>query len=208
MPVWSGRGARTSPSGVTPAARGPILVEGVALAMKSPALAMGHGLAFLAEDRKETGGFLILDCLENIQKALTTNQKAKNGFAHQAKVTALAKAMVAKLRIKTPGPGETGENLSGGNQQELPIACWLLTKPRILIPDEPARGIDVDAKAETRRLIAELAGRGVAVLMISSEMPEVLGMSGPIMLKNEAPVSGFLHRDEADQVRIMAPAAK
>ena len=99
-------------------------------------------------------------------------------------------------------------NLSGGNQQKVLIGRWLLTGPRILILDEPTRGIDVGAKAEIHRLIVELARQGAAVLMISSDLPEVLGMSDRIMVMHEGRVTGFLGRDEADQVRIMTLASK
>jgi ribose transport system ATP-binding protein/inositol transport system ATP-binding protein len=99
-------------------------------------------------------------------------------------------------------------NLSGGNQQKVLIARWLLTKPRILILDEPTRGIDVGAKAEIHRLISKLAGEGVAVIMISSEMPEILGMSDRIMVIHEGHVTGLLDRSEADQVKIMELASQ
>ncbi len=102
---------------------------------------------------------------------------------------------------------ERVENLSGGNQQKVLIGRWLLTKPKILILDEPTRGIDVGAKAEIHKLITRLAGEGVAVIMISSEMPEVLGMSDRIMVMHEGRVTGFLDRAEADQVKIMELAA-
>ncbi len=130
------------------------------------------------------------------------------GFIDQKTVTKLAEDMAAKLRVKTPDLSEKVENLSGGNQQKLLIARWLLTKPRILILDEPTRGIDVGAKSEIHRLITGLAAEGVAVLMISSELPEVLGMSDRIMVMHEGHVSGFLDRDEADQVKIMDLAAR
>ena len=102
------------------------------------------------------------------------------------------------LRVKTPDLHERIMNLSGGNQQKVLIGRWLLTKPQILILDEPTRGIDVGAKAEIHRLISKLAGEGVAVIMISSEMPEVLGMSDRIMVMHEGHVTGFLDRAEAD----------
>jgi inositol transport system ATP-binding protein len=111
------------------------------------------------------------------------------------------------LRVKTPDMHERVENLSGGNQQKVLIGRWLLTKPKILILDEPTRGIDVGAKAEIHKLITRLAGEGVAVIMISSEMPEVLGMSDRIMVMHEGRVTGFLDRAEADQVKIMELAA-
>ena len=133
---------------------------------------------------------------------------AKAGFVDQKAVTGLAEEMAGRLRVKTPNLAERVENLSGGNQQKLLIARWLLTKPRILILDEPTRGIDVGAKSEIHRLITNLAAEGVAVLMISSELPEVLGMSDRIMVMHEGHVSGFLTRDEADQVKIMELAAR
>ena len=112
-----------------------------------------------------------------------------------------------RSRVKTPDMAEPIINLSGGNQQKVLIARWLLTRPKILILDEPTRGIDVGAKAEIHRLISKLAGEGVAVIMISSEMPEVLGMSDRIMVVHEGRVTGFLNRDEANQVKIMELAS-
>ena len=117
-------------------------------------------------------------------------------------------AMAQRLRVKTPGMEEIILNLSGGNQQKVLVGRWLLTNPKILILDEPTRGIDVGAKAEIHRLVSELAGQGVAILMISSEMPEVLGMSDRIVVMHEGHVSGILDRKDADQVSIMDLAAK
>ncbi|MBB4273469.1 sugar ABC transporter ATP-binding protein [Rhizobium mongolense] len=194
--------------GIQPATSGEIVIDGTPVKIDSPSAAMAHGMAFLTEDRKETGCFLILNCLENIQSALITRSHVKAGFVDQATVTRLSEEMAAKLRVKTPNLQETVENLSGGNQQKLLIARWLLTKPRILILDEPTRGIDVGAKAEIHRLITALAAEGVAVLMISSELPEVLGMSDRIMVMHEGHVSGFLDRAEATQVKIMNLAAR
>lgn len=194
--------------GVTPASSGEILIDGKIAAISNPSDAMASGLAFLTEDRKETGCFLTLNCLENIQSALITRSHVKAGFVDQSTVTKLAEEMAAKLRVKTPNLHETVENLSGGNQQKLLIARWLLTKPRILILDEPTRGIDVGAKSEIHRLITGLAAEGVAVLMISSELPEVLGMSDRIMVMHEGHVAGFLDRADATQVKIMDLAAR
>lgn len=194
--------------GVTQPTSGEILVDGEPVTIDSPSAAMSHGFAFLTEDRKETGCFLILNCLENIQSALITRSHVKAGFVNQSTVTKLAQEMAAKLRVKTPNLYEAVENLSGGNQQKLLIARWLLTKPRILILDEPTRGIDVGAKAEIHGLITALAAEGVAVLMISSELPEVLGMSDRIVVMHEGRVSGVLDRADANQVKIMELAAR
>ncbi|CZT34477.1 sugar ABC transporter ATP-binding protein [Rhizobium sp. 9140] len=194
--------------GVTPATSGEILVNGTAVTIGSPSAAMAQGFAFLTEDRKETGCFLSLNCLENIQSALITRSHVKGGFVDQSTVTKLSEDMARQLRVKTPNLYETVENLSGGNQQKLLIARWLLTKPRILILDEPTRGIDVGAKSEIHRLITGLAAEGVAVLMISSELPEVLGMSDRIVVMHEGRVSGVLDRADATQVKIMDLAAR
>ena len=193
--------------GVTPASAGTISVYGKPVKVTSPSVAMAQRMAFLTEDRKETGCFLLLDIQENTQMAVLQNSYVKGGFVQQAAIARDSIAMSNALRVKTPDMQEPMINLSGGNQQKVLISRWLLTKPRILILDEPTRGIDVGAKAEIHRLISKLAGDGVAVIMISSEMPEVLGMSDRIMVIHEGRVTGFLDRSEADQVKIMELAS-
>lgn len=193
--------------GVTPASAGTISIKGKDVRMSSPSVAMAHGMAFLTEDRKETGCFLLLDIQENTQMAVLQNKYVKNGFVQQGKLSKDSADMANTLRVRTPDMQEPIINLSGGNQQKVLISRWLLTKPRILILDEPTRGIDVGAKAEIHRLVSELARDGVAVIMISSEMPEVLGMSDRIMVIHEGRVTGFLDRSEADQIKIMELAS-
>jgi inositol transport system ATP-binding protein len=194
--------------GVTPASSGSISINGKEVSIKTTAAAMANGMAFLTEDRKETGCFLLLDIQENTQMAVLQTRYVKNGFVQQTQLAKDSMAMSNALRVKTPDMHEPIINLSGGNQQKVLISRWLLTKPRILILDEPTRGIDVGAKAEIHRLISKLAGEGVAVIMISSEMPEVLGMSDRIMVVHGGHVTGFLNRDEANQVKIMQLASK
>ena len=193
--------------GVTPASAGTISIHGKEVRMTSPSVAMEHGMAFLTEDRKETGCFLLLDIQENTQMAVLQNKYVKYGFVQQKQLAKDSNDMAATLRVRTPDMQEPIMNLSGGNQQKVLISRWLLTKPRILILDEPTRGIDVGAKAEIHRLVSELAKDGVAVIMISSEMPEVLGMSDRIMVIHEGRVTGFLDRSDADQVKIMELAS-
>jgi inositol transport system ATP-binding protein len=193
--------------GVSPASSGTISINGKQVKMSSPSVAMANGMAFLTEDRKETGCFLLLDIQENTQMAVLQNKYVKYGFVQQAALAKDSADMANTLRVRTPDMQEPIINLSGGNQQKVLISRWLLTKPRILILDEPTRGIDVGAKAEIHRLVSELAKDGVAVIMISSEMPEVLGMSDRIMVIHEGRVTGFLNRDEADQVKIMELAS-
>jgi inositol transport system ATP-binding protein len=193
--------------GVTPASSGTIELFGRQVRVDSPATAMRHGMAFLTEDRKDTGCFLLLDIQENTQIAVLQSGYVRNGFVEQKRLSRDSLEMSNALRVKTPDMSEPIINLSGGNQQKVLISRWLLTRPKILILDEPTRGIDVGAKAEIHRLISKLAGEGVAVIMISSEMPEVLGMSDRIMVIHEGRVTGFLNRDEANQVKIMELAS-
>ncbi|MBG1230727.1 sugar ABC transporter ATP-binding protein [Aestuariivirga litoralis] len=193
--------------GVSPASSGTISIKGKELAVTSPSIAMANGMAFLTEDRKETGCFLLLDIQENTQMAVLQTKYVNFGFVKQRALAADSKIMSDRLRVRTPDMQEPIINLSGGNQQKVLISRWLLTKPRILILDEPTRGIDVGAKAEIHRLVSELVKAGVAVIMISSEMPEVLGMSDRIMVVHEGRVTGFLDRKDADQVKIMELAS-
>ena len=125
----------------------------------------------------------------------------------QAKLLAACRAAAAAVRVKTPDLFEPVQHLSGGNQQKVLVGRWLLTAPRILILDEPTRGIDVGAKAEIHRLISTLAAEGAAVIMISSEMPEILGMSDRVMVMRQGRVAGILDRSEANQVDLMRLAA-
>ncbi len=194
--------------GVTPSDAGTISIRGQEVKIRSTSAAMANGMAFLTEDRKDTGCFLLLDIQQNTQMAVLQNKYVKYGFVQQAQLSKDSVEIARTLRVRTPDMEEPIINLSGGNQQKVLISRWLLTKPRILILDEPTRGIDVGAKAEIHRLISELARDGVAVIMISSEMPEVLGMSDRIMVVHGGRVSGFLNRDEADQVKIMELASR
>lgn len=194
--------------GVTPATSGKIKISDQEIVIDSPGKAMAQGMAFLTEDRKETGCFLPLSVRENMQIAALKESYSRYGIVDQQSINKLCVEMETALRIKTPDLDERIENLSGGNQQKALIARWLLTKPRILILDEPTRGIDVGAKAEIHRLVSQLASEGVAIIMISSELPEVLGMSDRIMVMHEGHMTGILDRKDANQVKIMELAAR
>jgi ABC-type sugar transport system, ATPase component len=194
--------------GVTPASSGTIEIDGKPVRIDSPTTAIRNRMAFLTEDRKDTGCLLILDVLENMQLAVLQDRFVRNGFVEENRLAVECEEMCRKLRVKTPSLGERVENLSGGNQQKVLIGRWMLTNPKILILDEPTRGIDVGAKAEIHRLVTEMARNGVAVIMISSEMPEVLGMSDRIMVMHEGRVTGFLDRAEATQVKVMDLASR
>ena len=194
--------------GVSPARGGQIFIDGTRVAVDSPRTAVACGMGFVTEDRKETGCFLPLDVLDNLDVALLGGDFVRLGFVRRGPVRRACADMTRQLRVKTPGLHECIGNLSGGNQQKVLIGRWLLTHPRILILDEPTRGIDVGAKTEIHQLITQLAAQGAAILMISSEMPEILAMSHRIMVMHEGRVTGVLERDSADQETIMALAAQ
>ncbi|MEL7551695.1 sugar ABC transporter ATP-binding protein [Pseudomonas protegens] len=192
--------------GITPSDGGEIVLDGQPLRIGDPHRAIEKGLALLTEDRKLSGLFPCLSVLENMEVAVLPHY-AGGGFVQQKALRALCEDMCRKLRVKTPSLEQCIDTLSGGNQQKALLARWLMTQPRILILDEPTRGIDVGAKAEIYRLIASLAGEGMAVIMISSELPEVLGMSDRVMVMHEGQLMGTLDRNEATQERVMQLAS-
>jgi inositol transport system ATP-binding protein len=187
---------------------GQILIDGHEVQLASPRDALAHHCALVTEDRKESGCFLPLDVLANLEISVLNRGFVKWGFVRRRALTQACALMSRQLRVRTPHLQERIENLSGGNQQKVLIGRWLLTAPRILILDEPTRGVDVGAKSEIHELIARLVAQGVAVLMISSEMPEILGMSHRIMVMHEGRVTGILGHEQADQVSIMELAAR
>ncbi|AZO07957.1 sugar ABC transporter ATP-binding protein [Mesorhizobium sp. M3A.F.Ca.ET.080.04.2.1] len=193
--------------GISPATSGSIEVGGKSVSIGSPREAMKNGMALLTEDRKASGCFLTLGIQENTQMAALQSAYVRCGFVERGKLSLDAGRMVQTLHVKTPSMRQPIVYLSGGNQQKVLIGRWLLTNPKILILDEPTRGVDVGAKAEIHSLISRLAGSGAAVVMISSELPEVLGMSDRIMVVHAGRVTGILGRHEADQHKIMELAS-
>ncbi|MDS0461525.1 ATP-binding cassette domain-containing protein, partial [Klebsiella pneumoniae] len=156
---------------------------------------------------KKSGLFLVLSVLENMSIVKMPEYIGKSGFVQHVKMAEDCMEQIRRLNIKTPTMDQIINNLSGGNQQKVLIARWLLAQPKILILDEPTRGIDVGAKAEIYHLISELANRGVAVIMVSSELPEILGMSDRVMVMHEGRITGILEKDEADQETILSLAS-
>ena len=192
--------------GITPSDGGEIRLDGLPVRISSPNQAIEKGFALLTEDRKLTGLFPCLSVLENMEMAILPLY-AGNGFIQQKALRALCEDMCKKLRVKTPSLEQCIDTLSGGNQQKALLARWLMTNPRVLILDEPTRGIDVGAKVEIYRLISFLASEGMAVIMISSELPEVLGMSDRVIVMHEGELMGTLDRSEATQERVMQLAS-
>ncbi|WP_296262445.1 MULTISPECIES: sugar ABC transporter ATP-binding protein [unclassified Pseudomonas] len=188
--------------GITPCTGGEIHLDGAPIRVSDPHFAIDKGFALLTEDRKLSGLFPCLSVLENMEMAVLPHY-AGSGFVHQKALRTLCEDMCKKLRVKTPSLEQCIDTLSGGNQQKALLARWLMTNPRVLILDEPTRGIDVGAKAEIYRLISLLASEGMAVIMISSELPEVLGMSDRVMVMHEGQMMGTLDRAQATQERVM-----
>jgi len=207
--VGSGRSALAATLfGLAPPTSGTIRIAGQSVRLDSPSAAMAQGLAFVTEDRKESGCFGGLSVLENLEISVLQRELVRFGFIERRAARTRCASMASDLKVKTPGLDVHIDTLSGGNQQKVLIGRWLLTKPKILILDEPTRGVDVGAKAEIHELIARLATAGTAVLLISSELPEVLGMSHRILVMHEGRITGILARSEADPVRIMQLAAR
>ncbi len=186
---------------------GEVLIDGAPVTIDSPSVAIEKGMALLTEDRKKSGLFLVLSVLENMSIVKMPEYIGKSGFVQHVKMAEDCMEQIRRLNIKTPTMDQIINNLSGGNQQKVLIARWLLAQPKILILDEPTRGIDVGAKAEIYHLISELANRGVAVIMVSSELPEILGMSDRVMVMHEGRITGILEKDEADQETILSLAS-
>jgi rhamnose transport system ATP-binding protein len=191
--------------GLTPADAGDIRVRGRSVHIRSPADAIAAGIAYVPEDRRRHGVVLGMPVSENITLA-TLDNLSRFGALNFRREREVASDYVRRLGVKTPSIRTLVSALSGGNQQKVALGRWLLTAPSILILDEPTQGIDVAAKAEVHALMVELAEQGVAILMISSELPEILGMSDRIAVMHAGTVIGLLDRDEATQERILARA--
>jgi inositol transport system ATP-binding protein len=194
--------------GMTSIDGGEILIDGVPTKIDSPSTAIEKGLAFLTEDRKKSGLFLVLSVMENMSIVNMPEYSSKGGFVSHVQMAKDCMEQIRRLNIKTPTMDQIINNLSGGNQQKVLIARWLLAQPKVLILDEPTRGIDVGAKAEIYRLISELANRGVAIIMVSSELPEILGMSDRVMVMHGGRITGILDKEEADQETILSLASE
>jgi methyl-galactoside transport system ATP-binding protein len=182
---------------------GTITINGHQVTIDSPVDAKRHKIALLTEDRRATGIIPIMSVHDNTIIANLRRYANLFGIINYRRAGKDVDENVKRLRVKTPNVQTPIQNLSGGNQQKVLLARWLLTEPEILILDEPTRGIDVGAKYEIYSLIIELARRGKGVIMISSEMPELLGISDRILVMCEGRVSGVLDRQEANQEKIM-----
>ncbi|MCK1158582.1 sugar ABC transporter ATP-binding protein [Streptococcus uberis] len=181
---------------------GKIKLNGQALSISNPAQAIAQGIGFLTEDRKAEG--LILDfSIKDNMTLPSTKDFVKHGLFDEKTSTTFVQQLIDRLRIKSGTPKMTVGQLSGGNQQKVVLAKWIGIAPKVLILDEPTRGVDVGAKREIYQLIDELAERGVPIILVSSDLPEILGVSDRIMVMHEGRIAGELSREEASQESVM-----
>ncbi|EFW37605.1 sugar ABC transporter ATP-binding protein [Treponema phagedenis] len=193
--------------GIRPATSGTIKIAGEEIRIKNPRDAIKHKIALLTEDRRLSGIFPVLSVSDNIIMSHIDSYINKLGILNKKNILKDCIDYIQSINIKTPNMAQQIQFLSGGNQQKVLIARWLLTEPDILILDEPTRGIDVGAKSEIHKFISLLAGQGKAVIMISSEIPEILGMSDKVMVVSEGHVTGILENKNLTQDIIMAYAS-
>ena len=184
---------------------GEIILDGKSIDPKSPQDALANGIAYISEDRKGDGLILGLSVKENM--SLCALQYFSKGWQlnHKAEATSV-EDFIRLFNIKTPSKDQIIGNLSGGNQQKVAIAKGLMTKPKVLILDEPTRGVDVGAKKEIYQIINQFKAEGMSIILVSSEMPEVLGMSDRIIVMHQGQISGEFKTNEADQEKLMACA--
>jgi rhamnose transport system ATP-binding protein len=191
--------------GLTPADSGEVLLGGAPVTITSPADAIQLGIGYVPEDRRRHGVVLEMPITANTSLA-SLKRVSHRGLIDRNQERRLALRFLGQLRIKAPSVyTETGE-LSGGNQQKVALARWLAIEPRILILDEPTQGVDIGSKSEIHGLIADLAARGLAIIMISSELQEIMSMSDRIAVMHQGAVGGILSREEATQQKILALA--
>ncbi len=191
--------------GIYPA-KGSVYLNGEKIKVNSPLDSLRHGIAYVTEDRKANGIITGMNVRENITLSSLDLFKGPLGFVSKGKEEISSKEYIEKMSIKTSGTKQKLRFLSGGNQQKVSIAKSLMTNPKILILDEPTRGVDVGAKKEIYDLINKFKSEGMSIIMVSSDIPEVLGISDRIMVMHEGRISGFLNRDEATQESIMTLA--
>jgi rhamnose transport system ATP-binding protein len=171
----------------------------------SPRAAIRAGMAFIPEDRRKQGLVIDASVARNVGGVIRS-ALAKVGLLTARSENRAAAPWASRLEVKTSALDMHAATMSGGNQQKVVIAKWLATNPRLLIIDEPTRGIDVGTKSEVHRLLSELAGRGLAILMISSELPEVLGMADRVLVVSEGRITADLDREDATPETVMLAA--
>jgi len=191
--------------GLTPADAGQVFLREERVRVASPRQASARGIAYVPEDRRRHGVIPEMSVGANATLAVLSDVAA-HGFLDFGREREIASSFVSRFAIKTPSLKTPVGNLSGGNQQKVALARWLATRPSVLILDEPTQGVDVGAKAEIHRLMVDLAEEGMAILMVSSELPEILGMSDRVFVMHEGTLAGILSREDATPEAVMSLA--
>ena len=192
--------------GIEPATAGTITLNGKPQAIRTPREAMSHGIAYVSEDRRQLGLTLPMSIAANITLPVLNRYLTRLGLIRTSDERSTAEVYKRRLAIRTPSVDLAVTKLSGGNQQKVMLSKWLNTHPSLLILDEPTRGIDVGAKAEVHAIIGELASEGIAIIMISSELPEVLAISDRVLVMREGRQVAIFDRDAATQESVMTAA--
>lgn len=182
--------------------QGEIYLEGEKITIKNPSMAIEKGIGFLTENRKEEGLILDYSIRDNISLP-SIDGFSKKGLIDTQAETDFAKLLMERLHVKAEDQFDSVSSLSGGNQQKVVLAKWIGIGSKVLILDEPTRGVDVGAKREIYQLMNELADRGVAIIMVSSDLPEILGVSDRVIVIHEGHVAGELTKTEATEEKIM-----
>jgi rhamnose transport system ATP-binding protein len=192
--------------GITQPSRGAVNVNGTVAAIRSPADAISLGIVYVPEDRGKQGVILGLPIVQNVSLP-SLNATSRSGFLRMAEEFKLARAYTARLDLRASALDQDVGNLSGGNQQKVVIAKWLATNPKVIILDEPTKGIDIGSKAAVHEFMAELASLGLAVIMVSSELPEILGMSDRVMVMREGRIATEFANDGLTPEMLVSAAA-
>lgn len=192
--------------GADPLKSGEIILNGKRITNKSPKEAIDHGIVMVPEDRKTQGILPNMTVGENISISILHKLTNYLGLINEQQENQIIAESIRKLNVKTPNANKKILELSGGNQQKAIVARWLITEPQVLILDEPTKGIDVGAKAEFYKLICEIATQGVSVLLVSSELPEIIGLSDRILVMKNGKITGEMIREEATEDKLLAYA--
>jgi len=187
--------------------QGDLLIGGRHLRLTSPADAIAHGVAYVTEDRKGRGMLPTMSAAANLTLA-SLDRYRRGGWLSASREAAAAASAARDCDVRAASLGQPASTLSGGNQQKVLLARFLLTRPKLLILDEPTRGVDVGARAEIYALMNRLCAQGLAILMISSDLPELLGMSDRVVVMREGRVTGTLGRGSATPEAVMALATR
>jgi rhamnose transport system ATP-binding protein len=192
--------------GITQPSKGVVKMDGKIIVIRSPAAAIKAGIVYVPEDRGKQGAVIGLPIFQNVTLP-SLDRTSRRGFIRMAEEFALAREYTQRLDLRAASLDQDVGNLSGGNQQKVVIAKWLATQPRVIILDEPTKGIDIGSKAAVHEFMAELAAQGLAVVMVSSEIPEILGMSDRVIVMREGRIVAELDKDELTPERLVRHAA-